>query len=93
MSLRMGANSFLVDMNAARMLLSIGLPKLARGQYSMRCFARATHFPCATTPRGAVAPRRRGGPYRWKAEVMVAKEAAFPSAGRPSNCSAVPSRE
>jgi hypothetical protein len=55
-------------------------------------------FSCATTPvvpwaTGATVARGAAGPYRWKAEVMVGKEAAFPSAGRPSNCSAVPSSE
>src|SRR5262245_18123727 len=60
MSLRIGANSFRLDMNAARMVLSIGSPALPR-QYSMRCFAKAKHLSGVTTPRGAVAPERRRG--------------------------------
>ncbi len=31
--------------------------------------------------------------YRWNGVVMVGNEAAWPSLGRPSSCSAVPSRE
>ena len=91
MSLRIGANSSLVDMNAARMLLSVGLPALAEAvQHAVLREGKAFS---GDDTQGAVAPGRRRGPYRWKAEVMVGKEAAFPSAGRPSNCSAVPSRE
>src|SRR5262249_20920035 len=40
---------FRVDMNAARMLLSIGSPTLP-GQYSMRRFARAKHFHAQRRP-------------------------------------------
>jgi hypothetical protein len=66
----------------------------------MRGFPRAKHFhalrrPGVPWPRRCAAVTRGAAPqsYRLKAEVMAGKEAAFPSTGRPSNRSAVPSRE